>query len=290
MGIPAHRDLPPGSQRWASDYVDALEDRIASLEALVARMAQDLRIDPRDPSKNINPQSDSPTVTSPVQAKLSGLGDVSTFNVADKQVLTWNHQKQTWEARDVPVPTATPGSDFVPDKSDYIYDFSGTYYGWSPLAHGHAPDASTGAYAFVAYDEGGEMMLTAHHGTSYSNLYLGTPGSSSSPTSAGSSKDRLTYWESYSNDSGDNYYDSIQMIGGNVEFSGDVLVGISKAPRGFVLPLTSAANRPSATVMQSYIRLGSITGTTGACMYDTGLKKPIFWNGSAWTDANGTAV
>ena len=281
-----HRDLPPGSQKWA-DELDKAMLRIQELEALVLRMAQDLRIDPRDPSKNMNPQSDSPTVTSPVQAKLSGLGDVNTYNVADKQVLTWNHQQQAWQAKDLPVPT---GSDFTPDKSTYIYDFSGEYYGWHPLAHGVAPDATTGNYALVAYDEGGEMMLTTHQGTSYSNFYLGTPGTSSSPTSAGSSKDRLTYWESYSNDSGDNYYDSIQMIGGNVEFSGGLLVGVANAPRGFVLPLTTTAGRPTAAQMAEYIHLGSITGTLGACLYDTDLKKPIFWNGSQFTDALGNAV
>jgi hypothetical protein len=285
MMAATHRDLPAGSQKWA-DEMDALRDEVATLKALCARMAQDLRIDPRDPQKNINVQSDSPAATSPVQQKLSGLADTDTMNVADKQVLTWNQRQQAWQAKDLPV---SQGADFVPDKNDYIYDFSGTYYGWSPLAHGAAPDAS-GRYAFIAYDEGGEMMLSAHAGTSYSNLYLGTAGTSQSAASAGSSKDRLAYLESYSNDSGDNYYTSVQLIGGNVELYGDVLVGVSKAPKGFILPLTSTANRPTAAVMNEAIALGAITGTLGAVMYDTDLKKPIFWNGTEFTDANGTAV
>lgn len=93
--MPRHTDLPPGSRRWAED-VDRDRAKLAEMEALVRRMATELRIDPTNPSRDVNAAGDMPRAGKTLQQKLSGLGDTETFNVLDGQVLTWSQTKQRW--------------------------------------------------------------------------------------------------------------------------------------------------------------------------------------------------
>lgn len=256
-----HRDLPPGSQKWA-DEMDALREEVKVLKALCARMAQDLRIDPRDPSKNMNPQSDSPTVASPVQQKLSSLGDTDTYNVAEGQVLAWNQQKQAWTAKDLP---AAPGGDSI--------DVSSVSYSKQTRGDGVLQDSSNYAYHAAYTDDQGYRASAETWSTK--KVYIGA-GSWQANTYSMIEMDRDGFGRPYVQI--DAYDDADGTYGDVVVFSYGVAFHV---PR-IMLPHCATANRPTG--------LGSNENDMAAMLFDVTLGKPIFWNGTAWVDALGTAV
>ena len=168
-----HRDLPAGSQRWA-DEMDAKTDKIAWLESVVRRLAQNAGVDPSNPDGLVNPQSGAPSSTSPVVQKLSSLDDVSSYNVADQQVLTWSHANQSWTPQTLP----TDG-DFQPD---------GSVCGFSPAsqsteAHGTGAletMSSANPYAWWGWTSAGHLDAESNDRTYLNrmefageNIYIG---------------------------------------------------------------------------------------------------------------------
>lgn len=89
-----HKDLPPASQPWAAD-VDSKLSKLTELETVIRRLAENAGIDFSNPKRGVN-AGPTPSVKSPVSQKLSSLADVSTYNVLDGHVLTWDRQAQQW--------------------------------------------------------------------------------------------------------------------------------------------------------------------------------------------------
>jgi hypothetical protein len=146
-----HRDLPPGSQRWAEDVDRAIYDRLAKLEDLVRRLASDARVDPSNPNAGITDQNMPPSAQSAQQARITQFADVKAYNVLDGQALTWSQAEQAFIPQNA-------GDGFVPDPSTYQYSDFG--FGSGPEAEGHNIGAG-GQWGFVATSDQ-EVFATAH--------------------------------------------------------------------------------------------------------------------------------
>ena len=143
-----HRDLPAGSQRWA-DEMDAKTDKIAWLESVVRRLAQNAGVDPSNPDGLVNPQSGAPSSASPVVQKLNSFDDVNAYNVADGQVLSWSQSGQAW----TPL-TPSYGAQYWPVDDNFVE--SGT----EGLGIGQGETSLTsGAESFVAFRPAGWMLI-----------------------------------------------------------------------------------------------------------------------------------
>lgn len=131
-----HRQLPPEVQPWADALDQAMSD-LEDLKAVVRRLANDARVDYRDPMKRATPQGQPPPVATQSQARLTALSDVKALNVKDHQVLQWSNTDQAWEPGDalsafhprdsnwIVAPTAI-GKD-IPASADAPQ----AWYGWN---------------------------------------------------------------------------------------------------------------------------------------------------------------
>lgn len=250
-----HKDLPGGSQAWASE-VDALMEENKHLREVVRQLAANAGIDFANPKRGIN-AGDTPSVKNPVGQKLSSFADVSTYNVADSQVLTWNHAAQRWNPQ-----TPTGGSIPIP----VAYSLGDTATGF-----GQIDEVST-TWAYNATNETGQWEAG---GSKSVTLVAGqwTLGGGTLMTlemvqqTAGSPEINLRL-EDY--DSGKTA--EVQLIQKGVY----IYAGHLRPPN------CTTASRPTG--------LGSGTTDKGAMVYDTTLGIPIWWNGTVWTDALGTTV
>lgn len=91
-----HKDLPVGSRQWANALDDAL-DKVTHLESVVQRVTKDLKLDYSDPLRQYNVNG-VPSVSNPVQMKMSSMHDIEVPNVQDGDVLTWDGLKGRWVA------------------------------------------------------------------------------------------------------------------------------------------------------------------------------------------------
>jgi hypothetical protein len=268
MAMPRHPDLPPGSRRWAEE-VDRLERRLAEVEAQLARALSMLRIDPREPQKNINPQGYAPAVTAPDQMKVSQLADVASHNVLHGQVLTWDQQAQAWK------PTNLQGAVyFVPE--DEMLENMDVVWGDDRQAIGHQTGAEVGQYAIMGTDDR-EIFLATYEGlgtdwyTRYgrkadfymTNGYLALHGYEDDPA-------RSQYPASGHLTVGHTGIDMTAYEGADGSW-GKVTMW---ADGGLRIPICTTAGRPSA----------SATAMKGTIFYDQTINKPIFSNGSEWRD------
>jgi len=286
-----HKDLPPSSQKWAND-VDAAMAEINRLTEVVRRLSQNAGLDYANPQRGLA-TGNIPSVQNPVGQKLSSLADVATYNVADKQVLSWSQQGQKW----LPATLSTGGAFPIPDA---IAGFPNAY------GYGYLPTVTDGPYSVLAQsaDPEGNFNLTARTvnggvdsyqsvysndgsllvscgGTGYADLAMGENGwltLASSATGSSILEMRGGEWElGYNNGTSDasriySYSFTSLKIQDSV---GVEIIGPYLKPPG-----CTTANRPST--------LGP--ADKGANVYDFDLGIPIWWSGTVWKNAIGTTV
>lgn len=252
-----HKDLPAGSQKWAED-VDKMEQRIKDLEALVKRLSEMLRVDSTRPGLNVNPQGIAPAANSADKQKLSGLADTDTYNVADKQLLSWSQDKQAWS------PWTFNGVELIhPRDSSWIV---------SPIAVGldipPTVDAPQGWYGWNAQ---GEMEMRS----------IATIGADEFVCDIAMMGDKLYIFSGPWSTSGNGAQIILNARTG--------VVDLAEGTNGVGIPAFTTATRPTAA-------LTSGTVATAVVIFDSDLSKPIVWhwdsltNTGTWRDFNGTTV
>ena len=256
-----HKDLPGGSQQWANQ-VDAGLARIAELESVIKRLAENAGLDFSNPQRGVNAGT-TPSVKNPVGQKLSSLADVATYDVLDKQVLSWSQQGQKW------LPVTLPSAGGTIDISELSY---------SGLAEGYGTIDDTEKFSYTAAGMVGEEPFrheyvetwttgTAYYGSGnwdlgpgYALIELGVDG----------------FGRPEVNFTADDYADGTtgHVVLYSYSFRLDDVY--------FVAHRCATADRPTG--------LGTASDRRGAMVYDRDLGIPIWWNGTNWTDALGTTV
>lgn len=259
-----HKDLPGGSQAWA-DEVDALMAENRQLREVVKRLCANAGIDYSNPSRGIN-SGDTPSVKNPVNQKLSSLADTDTYNVADGQYLAWNQKGQKW----LPItPPAAGGGGGTVDISAVSY---------SGLSEGYGAVTSATEYAYTAAGikdnpTGPDFYNTETWATTVQ--YIGAGNWDTGPVSLVELA-ADGFGRPYVQITAEDYADGT---------AGYLIVSAYSVRVSQVVFYTlrcTTANRPTDLDASSQNR--------GAMVYDTTINKPIWWNGTAWTDALGTVV
>lgn len=265
-----HRDLPPGSQRWA-EQVDALMDEVASLRALVNRLATDARVDPSNPTAGITDANTPPSAQSSQQTRISQFADVNTYNVANGQVLTWSQADQAWVAKDLPVDDDTGGGGTGGSVGTFtpLPETPFSLYGTDPQGVGHNVDSS-GHYAFTASSDRDAMMAVNDPSFGDANVYLGGAGVTLQSDAPQDGPD----WTEYSKIVVAKDQVLIRSIPSNGPSNEGGIVSISC--RWFCIPVNG--------------NLYAATGQRGAMTLDPATNKPLWSDGTNWRDATGTIV
>jgi len=254
----SHKDLPPGSQQWAKE-VDDMRSELTSLREVVRRLTENAGIDMSNPKRGVNPPADTPSIKSPVGQKLSSLADVGSYNVLEGQVLSWSQQGQKW------LPATLPSAGGTIDISAISY---------TGLAEGYGKIADPANYAYLAAgikpDAYGNKRYIENWTTG--TAYYGAGNWRNGPGVA-----------------------LIEQVGGDYPF---IRMSVEHYPTSLVsyavlnankfylqnaffqVTAYTTANRPVADGNNDY----------GASIFDVTLGIPIWWNGTTWINALGTAV
>lgn len=256
-----HKDLPPGSQQWARELDDAIKE-MKRLQGVVSRLAENANIDMANPRRGVN-SGDTPSVKNPVGQKLSSLADVATYNVLDKQVLSWSQQGQKW----LPVTPPNPsGAVEIP------MSYTNTYL-YTSMGYGNLDHQDVNQWAYFATNWVNDQMDAEIWATD--TVYLGAGNHSDGPVAlVTASFDG--FFRPYVRISAEDYADGTY---------GALTVGsyfIQMDVPYFVNPRVATADRPTT--------LGNTQDDVGSQTFDTDLKIPIWWNGTTWTNSLGTAV
>jgi len=280
-----HKDLPGGSQDWAAE-VDKGLAKIAQLEAVIRRLAENAGLDMSNPSRGVN-VGDTPSIKNPVGQKLSSLADVSTYNVLDGQSLTWNQAGQKW----LPVTPTSGGMEMRPatveEKLEGELVIDGTYESASVFGYQGNPDpthsvSGTGdSYGLVGTSDASAYLHAAGRffgGSQKFHSYVGVH----------------PYYVHMKSMVIEETTGAWTPLGGIEVGRNDVYIttpkyqyysedGLIKMDTNwFFVPLFTTADRPTPTSFPANYK--------GAHIYDTTLNIPIWWDGSQWTNALGTAV
>jgi hypothetical protein len=261
MGKP-HKDLPGGSQAWAAE-VDALLEENKQLREVVRQLCANAGIDFANPKRGIN-TGDIPSVKNPVGQKLSSLADVRTYDVLDGQYLSWSQQGQRWLPVTLPTPTAggtidisevsysglPEGYGTIQDSSNFAYTAAGIV-GTAPFTYEYVENWSTGTVFFGA----GNYNTGPLSMIELSKGTLGRPYVQFSASDFTSGEDAYAVLSSF-----------------NFRLQGAY----------FVAHRCVTADRPTS--------LDASNDDRGAMVFDMDLNIPIWWNGTTWTNALGTAV
>lgn len=254
-----HKDLPSGSQSWAKE-VDALMATVKRQEELIRRLCANAGLDYANPQRGIN-SGDTPSAKNPVGQKLSSLADTQIYDVADGQVLTWKQKDQRW----LPVTPTTGGT----------IDISAVSY--SGLTEGYGVVTSPSAYAYTAAG-----VIANEFGPDYYNVETWSTGTTYYGAGNGLGVALITLdvdgfgrpsVDLHCEDYGDGTSSSLEVFSYGIRVASDL----------FKPPTTLTANRPTPS------GLGAV-GDPGCQSYDLDLDIPIWWNGTQWTNALGTAV
>lgn len=257
-----HKDLPGGSQAWAAE-VDAMAAELQQLREIVKQLAANAGIDFSNPKRGVN-IGDTPSIKSPVGQKLSSLADTDTYNVADGQVLAWGQQGQKW------LPVTLPSAGGTIDISDISY--SGLTEGYGVVTD--AGQFSYTAAGFVENEFGPDNYYTELWSTG--TTYLASGNWDAGPG--------VALVELYHDGAGpvidlecedyvDGNFTSLQILSYGIRIQSEL----------FKPPTTTTANRPTPSGL-------GVVGDPGCQSYDLDLDIPIWWNGTAWTNALGTPV
>jgi len=257
-----HKDLPPASQAWANE-MDALAEENKQLKEVVRRLCENAGLDYSNPKRGINGSTDIPSNANPVGQKLSSLADVQTYDVADKQVLNWSQKDQRW----LPVTLPTSSGGVIPIPMAYYGDTSlgvGQIDTSGEFIHQayHSTRVSGGGFTTYGFAEswGGEESVLGAGDQRASNALVNPMYNGGDPTIS-------LYVYSESADAQCQLF--IQSNNVRVDFGTFQFARVS-----------ATRPRPPQTVGEN----------PGGAMYDTTIGKPIWWNGTEWTDALGTAV
>lgn len=253
-----HKDLPAGSQPWAQE-VDADRQLLRVLLPVVKRLAENAGLDFSNPLRGINAGT-TPSIKNPVGQKLSSLADVQTYNVLDEQVLSWSQQGQRWLPITLPEASGSGAID-IP-------------MAWSSSISGYGQiDSPFGFYAYTGTNAGGEAEMWGTNG-----VYVGNGDWSDSEGSGYSliEQHRDILSRPYVKMTVEDYTDGTSATAtlSSYKFRLDACV--------FVATRCTTAGRPTG--------LTSNQDDRGSMVYDTTLNIPIWWNGTTWTNALGTAV
>lgn len=252
-----HKDLPSGSQSWAKDVDDLMEEN-KHLKEVVRRLCENAGLDYSNPKRGRN-TGGAPSTNNPVGQKLSSLADTDTYNVADGQYLSWNQKGQKWLP--VTLPEATSG-----EAIDIPMSYSSSVTGYGQI------ESPFGFFAYTGTNPGGDAELWGSNGTyigsgdyvtgttQWTLIELSRDGFSRPFIQLNAYDDADTSWA--------------YAILSSYKFRLQDCV--------FVAHRCTTANRPTW--------LGNVEGEVGAMVYDSTLNIPIWWNGTAWTNALGTAV
>lgn len=259
-----HKDLPGGSQAWA-DEVDALMAENRQLREVVKRLCANAGIDYSNPSRGIN-SGDTPSVKNPVNQKLSSLADTDTYNVADGQYLAWNQKGQKW----LPItPPAAGGGGGTVDISAVSYSQLTQGYGvvssptrYAYTAAGTVPNGSDPYYYVENWSTGTNYMASGDWNNGPVAMVECYHDNAGRPTVDIQCEDYIR-----------NTWSALQVLS----------YGIRVQSALFKPPTTTTANRPTPDGL-------GVVGDPGCISYDLNLRIPIWWNGTAWTDALGTVV
>lgn len=251
-----HKDLPPASQSWAKE-VDALMGEVKHLREVVRRLTENAGIDYSNPKRGLN-TGGVPSTNNPVGQKMSSLADVQTYNVADGQYLSWSQKGQKW----LPATLSTTSGGEVPIPMAYTN-------GGDMVGHGRL-DQTGGKWAYHGYNTSGTAETwgtkTAYMGAG--NWDLG-PVALVTASYDGFNRPFVSLSSEDFADGTNSYFNL---------FSYGLRLNTPRV-RGSIC---TTVNRPTGLTTSS--------DDVGSQVYDLTLKKPIWWNGTAWTDALGTAV
>jgi hypothetical protein len=259
---------------------DAVKE-LKRLQGVVARLAQNAGIDQSNPQRGINAGA-TPSVKNPVDQKLSSLADVQTYNVLDKQVLSWSQQGQKW------LPVTSIGVEWRPATEDEFLqgDLSSdadwtsnqvigrtnpsAYYGTSD-SYGLVGVSDTSAYLHGAGRSYGGSSRA--HGYVVAQPYYCKMGV------VWIDDDPSVPWKVWGAVSIDRRDVAISTPQYQSNADGDDGI-IELHTNWFYTPRFTTALRP----------VPPTSAAAGAQIYDTDLGLPLWWNGSAWANALGTVV
>lgn len=251
-----HKDLPSGSQTWAKEVDDAMQE-IKRLTEVVRRLTENAGIDFSQPKRGVSTGS-TPSINNPVGQKLSSLADVQTYNVLHDQVLTWDQAAQRWQPQ---TPLAASGT----------IDITGLTY--SGLTEGYGQVADLENFSYTAGGAAGNQYLELW---STGTTYLASGNWDTGPVALvelyhdGFGRPGIDIkCEDYS----DGSHSSVEVYSFGVRINSPL----------FKPPTTLTAERPTPSGL-------GVDGDPGCQSYDEDLGIPIWWNGTAWTDALGTPV
>jgi hypothetical protein len=277
---------------------DAVKE-LKRLQGVVARLAQNAGIDQSNPQRGINAGA-TPSVKNPVDQKLSSLADVQTYNVLDKQVLSWSQQGQKW----LPVtPSAGGGGGGGISIPEAIAGFTdATGYGFLPtvtdgpysvLAQNGAFDGD-GVFNLVTCDSRGGIN-SVRSGYEFG---LELESTDAVNVRAGDRTGQHTWAKNFGYQIALNAFQSSdESVYGVVEVHYDNCeMSAYGATRSSVIGVTEDCAYVSAPFLRPPYCTTATRPTVGldvgAHVYDTTIKKPIWYDyaGSTWRDALGTAV
>lgn len=250
-----HKDLPPGSQQWARELDDALKE-IKKLQGVVTRLSENAGLDMANPRRGLN-DGPTPSVKNPVGQKLSSLADVATYNVSDKQVLGWSQAGQKWLPVTLPNPS---GAVAIP----MAYD------GDAPLTGYGQFDTATNTWAYTGTNPLGDVETWATR-----TMYIGAGNWDTGPVALVTlAKDGFhrPYVEISASDFTDGSISRLEVYSYAILINGAY----------FVVQRVTTAGRPAGLDTRDQQR--------GAMVFDIDLNIPIWWNGTTWINALGTAV
>lgn len=279
-----HKDLPGGSQAWAGD-VDKLMAEVKRLTEVVKRLSQNAGLDFSNPQRGVN-VGDTPSIRNPVGQKLSSLADTDTYNVLDKQVLSWNQQGQKW----LPVTLATGGVQWEPATEDetllQMLDSDSDYFSTQVIgihspteyddrdSYGLVGTSNTSAFLHGSRRGFGGDTMTGHGYVTAQPYYvnMGVLFKDDDPelpwdTQSSMGLDRQTV-----------YFRTAQYQTSPYDADGNIIMFTN----WFYCPQFTTANRPVPPSFPANHK--------GTMIYDMDLGIPLWYNGSAWADALGTVV
>lgn len=305
-----HKDLPPASQAWAKELDDALET-IAHLKEVVRRLSENAGLDFSNPQRGLNPTRDIPSNGNPVGQKLSSLADVQTYNVADKQVLSWSGKDQKW----LPITPDSGGAfwhlateeehlrgDLDADSDYYSTQVSGLYAkdvdGGRPDDDGYGLVGTSTSSAFLHGAQRWWGGPTKAHGYVVAQPYYCKMGVAWIDDTGGATGGYgLDAWGEVGIDREDVWIQTptgqpteMKSQEGQLQRDGSVIIKTN----WFYVPQVNGIwssywniRFPKRPVPLSENGIPS----AGAMVYDMTLKKPLWWDGvGEWKDALGNSV
>lgn len=266
-----HKDLPPGSQPWAEE-VDKLLAEVKELKAVVKRLSQNAGLDYSNPQRGLNGGS-TPSINNPVGQKLSSLADVQTYNIADKQVLSWSQQDQQW------LPVTSTGLEWRKATEAEHMDWYMSIDAWDsesnkvigqldPEKSGAGLVGTSDASAYLRASQkwfGGPTTFQGYVGTHPYYVMLGSV----------EVEDETGNWNNQVEINvgrGDIYMTTPQKLYGDTDEGAIVL-----RTNWFYVPQFITSTRP----------VSPGPGVRGAMIFDDTIGKPLWNDGTIWRDALG---